>query len=155
MFLHLSVSHPVNRGGSTSVHAGIPPGTPGTRYPPEQTPSPRDQVPPWEQTPPRPGTPPQCMLGDMVNKRAVCILLECNLVMTYFCRARRGLWPPRSPCNTFQSVFVIETVTKCVLFIVIRTTERKWFHHPFCPLFTPSPLTLTVAITDIGLKSYV
>ena len=28
-----------------------------------------------------PGTPPaQCMLGDTGNKRAVCILLECNLV---------------------------------------------------------------------------
>ena len=23
----------------------------------------------------------QCMLGDSVNKRAVCILLECNLVL--------------------------------------------------------------------------
>ena len=48
-----------------------------------------DQVhPPTRHTPPppRPGTPKtrhppaQCMLGDMVNKRAVCILLECNLV---------------------------------------------------------------------------
>ena len=48
---------------------------------------------PWEQTPPpEPGTPQgpdtprsrhppaQCMLGDTVNKQAVCILLECNLV---------------------------------------------------------------------------
>ena len=44
-------------GGSTSVHTGIPP---------EQTPV--DQAPP----------PSQCMLGDTVNKRAVCILLECS-----------------------------------------------------------------------------
>ena len=53
------------RGGeSASVHAGIPPEQtpPRTRHPPEQTP------------------PAQCMPGDTVNKRAVCILLECNLV---------------------------------------------------------------------------
>ena len=39
-----------------SVHQAPPP--PGDRHPP----------------------PVQCMLGDTVNKRAVCILLECNLV---------------------------------------------------------------------------
>ena len=41
-------------------------------------------TPPPKQNPPGPGTNPplQCMLGDMVNKRAVCILLECNLVVT-------------------------------------------------------------------------
>ena len=27
--------------------------------------------------------PAQCMLGDTVNKRVVCILLECNLVQEY------------------------------------------------------------------------
>ena len=32
--------------------------------------------PPWQGDPPS----AQCMLGDTVNKRAVCILLECNLV---------------------------------------------------------------------------
>ena len=64
--------------------AGVPPGTRG-RYPPEQTPPP----------PPRPeaGTPPwtrgrypllQCMLGDTGNKRAVRILLECNLVFATY-----------------------------------------------------------------------
>ena len=48
---------------------------------------PPDQAPLWDQTPhpgadtPQDQTPPaQCMLGDMVNKRAACILLECNLV---------------------------------------------------------------------------
>ena len=55
------------------------PGTPpGTRY------IPQDQV-----HPPGPGTPPwtrytpqeQCMPGDMGNKRAVRILLECSLVL--------------------------------------------------------------------------
>ena len=37
---------------------------------------------PWDQAH-SPGTrypPAQCMLGDTVNKRTVCILLECNLV---------------------------------------------------------------------------
>ena len=36
--------------------------------------------PPWQGRPPRQGRPlpVQCMLGDTVNKRVVCILLECN-----------------------------------------------------------------------------
>ena len=38
-----------------------------------------DTHPPWQGDPPGKETPPaQCMLGDTVNKRAVCILLECN-----------------------------------------------------------------------------
>ena len=64
-------------GGSASLHAGIPP------------------PPPARQTPPA-----QYMLGDTVNKRAVCILLECNLVlnmMTHgtfvFLPAATKLWP--------------------------------------------------------------
>ena len=59
----------VHRGRvSAPLHAGIH--TPGA-----------DTHPP-EQTPPSPGSrhPPQCMLGDMGNKRAVCILLEFILV---------------------------------------------------------------------------
>ena len=39
------------------------PSTPGSRHPPGNR-----------------HPPAQCMLGDTVNKRAVCILLECNLV---------------------------------------------------------------------------
>ena len=72
--------------------ADTPPG-PGT--PPEQAPPLQDQVhPPRPGTPSAPGTPPeqtppptrytppqQSMLGDMVNVRAVRILLECNLVL--------------------------------------------------------------------------
>ena len=38
-------------------------------------PTPLARRPPWQGRPPT-----QCMLGDTVNKRAVCILLECNLV---------------------------------------------------------------------------
>ena len=49
-------------------------GTPPSRYTP------------WTGTPPWAGTPPreQCMLGDMGNKRTVCILLECILVLFCF-----------------------------------------------------------------------
>ena len=61
------------------------------------TTTPQDQAPPglgtpWNQAhPPGPGTPPgpgrhppeQSILGDTVNERAVCILLECNLV--FYC----------------------------------------------------------------------
>ena len=69
-------------GGSASVPAGIP------HPPPDQAP-PRpgtllDQVPPRVDTPQTRHPPAQCMLGDTVNKRVVCILLECNLVFYIF-----------------------------------------------------------------------
>ena len=74
-----------SQGGSASVHAGIPPPwdqapppSPGARHPPG-TMHPQDQAPPGTRHPPGPGTPPeQSILGDTVNERAVCILLECN-----------------------------------------------------------------------------
>ena len=63
-------------------------------HPPQQGDTPWQGGPPWQgrappcrADPPPPGradplarqTPPaQCMMGDTVNKRAVCILLECN-----------------------------------------------------------------------------
>ena len=90
-----------SQGGSVSVHAGIPPQEqtpPGTRnkHPPPGVDNPLGpgtlpkSRPPGEQTPPRSRhpqeqTPPvQYMLGDTVKKRAVCILLECNLVRIEF-----------------------------------------------------------------------
>ena len=92
--------------GTSSLGPGTPPGTryiPQTRYtplrdqvhppgpgtPPRTRYTPRDQV-----HPPEPGTPPlQSMLGDMVNARAVRILLECNLVHTKrLCLLRRRLY---------------------------------------------------------------
>ena len=77
-------------GGSASVHAGIPSpwasplgaGTPW--HPPWIQALPRWHTPLWDQAPPRHQAPPQsraCQLGYTVNERAVCILLECNLVM--------------------------------------------------------------------------
>ena len=80
MFLYLSVSHSVHRGGvSASVHAGI---------------HPHEQTPPWANTPLGVDTPPgskrpppaQCMLGNTANKRAVRILLECIPVPFYLLR---------------------------------------------------------------------
>ena len=51
--------------------------------PPRQVPPGRYT--PWEQTPSGADTPPvQCLLGDTGNKRAVRILLECNLVLVSF-----------------------------------------------------------------------
>ena len=105
MFLHVSVILSTVRVGGlpqcmlgyhTPQDQAAPPG-PGTPW--EQTPrgqTPLDQAPPWDQTPPwtrpsqtrhPPGTRPlplrnQCILGDTVNKRAVCIVLECNLVFS-------------------------------------------------------------------------
>ena len=85
---------------SAPLHAEIyTPGTrgrhpPGTRHPGDQTHPLGPDTPPWDQTliywsqtPPQEQTPPlQCMLGDMGNKRAVRILLECILVwkMVFF-----------------------------------------------------------------------
>ena len=70
-----------SQGGSASVHAGIPPpleqASPWSRQP--QTMHPHPHPPPGS----RP-TPAQCMLGDTVNKWAVCILLECNLVIIIY-----------------------------------------------------------------------
>ena len=65
MFLHVSVIL-FTRGGSASVRAGIPPW--------------QGRPPPLARRPPRQGRPPpaQCILGDTVNERAVCILLERN-----------------------------------------------------------------------------
>ena len=93
MFLHVSVILSTGGGGSASVHAWIPiplgPGSPPGGRPPDQAPSgsrtPWDQAPPSVSRPLGPGTPhAQCMLGDTVNKRAVCILLKCNLVCFVF-----------------------------------------------------------------------
>ena len=96
--------HPLGRytprPGTTSW-AGTPPGpgTPPGRYTPQTryTPLPGPGIPPRTRyTPPDlvlpPGSPPgtryippeQCMLGDTGNKRAVCILLECILVLNSF-----------------------------------------------------------------------
>ena len=49
--------------------------TPRTRYTPHQVP-PGTRYTPWDQVHP----PEQCILGDVGNKWAVCILLECILV---------------------------------------------------------------------------
>ena len=110
MFLHVSVILSTGGGVCLSLSAcwdTDPPGAdpPWSRPPLEQTPPgadpsrsrpPRPGTPPMgaDTPPPGPGTPPQqtppradtllpgqCMLGDTVNKRAVCILLECNLVL--------------------------------------------------------------------------
>ena len=63
---------------------------------------------PWNKLPPPPNrpsranpTPPeQCMLGDTVNKRAVCVLLECNLVvivLSWNLTEKRPPWLVKQP----------------------------------------------------------
>ena len=88
IFLHLSVIHSVHRGGSASVHAGIPP-PPGPGRPPRT----RQTPPGTRQTPPGPGrhppgtrqTPPPATsrLQHTVYERPVRILLECILVLVH------------------------------------------------------------------------
>ena len=74
------------QGGSTSVHAGIP-HHPGKAHPLARTP-PLAMRPPLTRRVPLAKRP---MLRDTVNKRAVCILLECNLVVCIFfgCLSKR------------------------------------------------------------------
>ena len=69
-------------GGSTTLHAGIPPRTKGRPPGPDADPPGANTPPPWSRPPPPwEKTPPaQCMLGDTGNKRAVRILMECKLV---------------------------------------------------------------------------
>ena len=74
MFLHLSVSHSVHRGGC------LPQCILG--YTPLGADTPREQT-----CPP----PAQCMLGDTGNKQAVRILLECILVFQYYCFCLQGM----------------------------------------------------------------
>ena len=69
MFLHVCVIL-FTGGGSASVHAVIPTpwqGGPSGKETPRQGDAPGKADPPV-----------QCMLEDTVNKRVVCILLECN-----------------------------------------------------------------------------
>ena len=88
-YVFTGVCDSVQSGGSASVHAGIPPweqAPPGSRNPPwEQTPLETCCKACWDSTPPA-----QCMLGETVNKRAVCIPLECNS-----CNGRRVKVTPR------------------------------------------------------------
>ena len=81
-------------GGSASVHTGIPPTPPRTRHPPGPgTPQSRH---PHPHPSSGSGTPPpqeqQSILGDTVNERAVCILLECNLVWCTCTRHLKAFW---------------------------------------------------------------
>ena len=95
MFLHVCVI--LFMGGSASVHAGIPPSKEN----------------PWQGDPlarqtPRQGrsSPVQCMLGDKVNKQAVCILLECNSCsIIFFCNPEIRNLPTRR-AEQFQNLHV-------------------------------------------------
>ena len=86
----------MRRGVSASVHAGIPPPSPGadtpprgSRHPPGAD-TPPEQASPQEQTLPPKQTPPRSRLQHTVNERLVRILLECILV--YFFIYLFGYW---------------------------------------------------------------
>ena len=112
MFLHVSVSHSVHRGGLPQCMLGYHP--PRTR-PPPQSRHPQSR-PPQEQTPPA-----QCILGDTVNKRTVCILLKCNLViyLRTFCKIF---------CNIYMYIHLFTWNNKLTLkklFTVIKVSYRQ------------------------------
>ena len=97
-----------SQGGSAPLHAGIP--SPGKADNLAKA-DPLAMRPPWQGNTPlarqihRQGDPPaQCMLGDTVNKRAVCILLECNLVSPVCFGYYHTAIPSAHTCNknTFQ-----------------------------------------------------
>ena len=73
-YVFTCVCHSVHRGVCPIVCWDTTP--PGKADPPSPTGRADPPSPLWQGRP----LPTQCMLGDTVNKRAVCILLECNLV---------------------------------------------------------------------------
>ena len=84
IFSSVCQEYSVHRGGLPQCMLGYhPPGadTPPTRHPPG------------------PSTPP---LGDTVNKRAVCILLECNLV--YLCLQYLDFLDSYTSCKNDEAV---------------------------------------------------
>ena len=94
---------------------------PGADTPWEQTP------PHWEQTPP----PAQCMLGDMGNKWAVHILLECILVTAHnawlwgvcmVAEACVGYDKIRSMSGRYASYW------NAFLFVCVRARVSMWFY---------------------------
>ena len=104
-YVFTRVCHSVHRGGSASVHAGIPhpprsrhpppgadPPSPGSRHPPPPTLTPPEQTPPRgrHHTPGSRHPPAHSMLGDTVNAWAVCILLECKLIAKVEQKALKG-----------------------------------------------------------------
>ena len=97
------------------------PPPPKQAHPPREQTTPQSRPPPGADTLPRsrhppPGAhprPPQCMLGDTCNKRAVRILLECNLV---FCRRWRA--PTLASPSSLRSSDGFTTGTS-------RTPDRK------------------------------
>ena len=126
-----------------SVHRGVgvclsacwdttsPAGTPlGADTPPP----PRTRHPLGADTPPGPGNPPatrhspaQCMLSYTVNERAVCILLECNLVNTIFQQCCLGLMlvdgfqTDSKACTQCESPLVV-IVTICLFICRYRVS---------------------------------
>ena len=85
--IFVPVCHSVHRGVCFSAYP--PPQRRTPPHPPEQTP-PRKRHSPQGPDPPRSRHPPaQCMLGDTLNKQAVRILLECNLVTKEFASFER------------------------------------------------------------------
>ena len=86
--------------------------TPWTRHPLDQT-TPRPGTPllgagtPWEQTPPV-----QCMLGDTVNERVVCILLECNLLVMFW------FWNPSGDAVSIVSELITSRKRGKVMFLL-------------------------------------
>ena len=88
MFLHVCVILFMGGGGLPQCMLG---------YPPARRPPPGKETPLARQTP-RQGrsSPVQSMLGDKVNKQAVCILLECNSCsIIFFCNPEIRNLPTR------------------------------------------------------------
>ena len=77
--------------------------------------------PPWQGRPPlarqtnlaRQTPPAQCMLGDTVNKRAVCILLECNSCLEL--QSSNCFWSKHVEGVERSSKYTVRAVMLCVL----------------------------------------
>ena len=99
-YVFTGVCHSVNKGGRVPDQVPTPRtrSTPRTRY-----------TTPWDQVRPL----AQSMLGDMVNARAVRILLECNLVSIAFIfkySCSKPVADPRSSKNS--NFYFLENLSK-------------------------------------------
>ena len=63
------------------------------------------------------------ILGPRLRNKKLLIILNNKGLFTH---------------NVFKPLSLSTMVIKCVLIIVIRIMEKRWMHHPFCPLFTLS-----------------
>ena len=114
---------------------------------------------PWEQSPWSRHPPAQCMLRDTVNKWAVCILLECNLVSECdydFFIACNGLCGCKWHCSDGATVmyFCVQCCT-WIGSIPILCNRDVWFQITYICIYTNHNRTMWTISQKCILKNAV